>query len=122
MYYIIAFRARSQTINFARILNSYKVACEIINTPRIINVSCGISIKFMPKDLIFVKNILKRRNFDTYAGIFLIEGYGFNYRAKLIEWYICQILWLVLIYLLLGEKYGRIIGSSRYFWKDGNSI
>ena len=85
MYYIIVFRARSHTINFAKILSSYHVVCEIISTPRIINVSCGISVKFMPKDLNIVKNILKRREFDTFGGIFSIEGNFINARARRIE-------------------------------------
>ena len=84
-YYVIAFRARSHTINFASLLNSYHVACEIISTPRIINVSCGISIRFLPKDLTVVEDILKRRNFDTFGGIYAIEGYGLTQRAKRIK-------------------------------------
>ena len=86
MYYIIVFRARSHTINFCRILTSYNVSCEIINTPRILNISCGISIKFNPKDYTIVENILSRRNFDTFGGVFAVEGYGSVQRAKRIKW------------------------------------
>ena len=85
-YYVIAFRARSHTINFAWILNSYHVRCEIINTPRKVNVSCGISIRFRPKDLATVEQILARRHFDTFGGIYSISGYGFDQKVIKIRW------------------------------------
>lgn len=75
-YYIIVFRARSHTINFANLLSSYKVNCQIVNTPRKVNVSCGISVKFSPKDLMTVENVLARRKFDTFGGIYHIMGMG----------------------------------------------
>lgn len=75
-YYIAVFRARSHTINFANLLNSYKVPCQIINTPRKVNVSCGISVKFDYKDLSTVQQILSRRSFDTFGGIYQIVGIG----------------------------------------------
>lgn len=80
-YCIIVFRAKSHTINFANILKSYKIPCEIISTPRVVNVSCGISVKFMYVDLNVVKQILSRRNFDTYGGIYQIVGSGVNYKV-----------------------------------------
>lgn len=80
-YYIIVFRARSHTINFANVLRSYKVPCEIINTPRIVNVSCGISVKFFVQDLAIVEQIMSRRNFDTFGGIYQIIGLGANQKA-----------------------------------------
>lgn len=70
---IVVFRARSQTINFANILKSYRVNCSIINTPRQINVSCGILVKFNYADLRTVEDILARRKFDTFAGIYKLE-------------------------------------------------
>ena len=80
-FLIIVFRARSHTINFANLLSSYKVRCEIINTPRIVNVSCGISVKFSPSVLSVVNQILSRRNFDTFGGIYQISGFGANQRV-----------------------------------------
>ena len=75
-YMIIVFRARSHTINFANLLRSYKVDCEIVNTPRKVNVSCGISVRFSPHDLVVVNQIISRRNFDTFGGIYQIIGIG----------------------------------------------
>ena len=80
-YMIIVFRARSHTINFANLLQSYKVPCQIVNTPRIVNVSCGISVKFSSLYLKNVQQILSRRYFDTFAGIYKIIGIGLNQRV-----------------------------------------
>ncbi len=79
-YMIIVFRARSHTINFANLLQSYKVPCQIVNTPRKVNVSCGISVKFDSMYLKSVQSILARRYFDTFGGIYQIIGQGLNQR------------------------------------------
>lgn len=67
---LAVFRSRTETLNFASILRSYGINCVIVNTPRKINVSCGISVKFPPNSFNFAKQIILRRNFDTFAGFF----------------------------------------------------
>ena len=66
---LAVFRSRTETLNFASLLKSYGVYCSVVNTPRRINVSCGISVQFSSKDISFVKQILSRRKFDTFAGL-----------------------------------------------------
>ena len=71
MGYIIAvFRSRTETLNFASYLRSYNVKCIVINTPRSINASCGISVKFPSAELPIAKNIMARRSFSTFAGFY----------------------------------------------------
>lgn len=67
---LAVFRSRTETLNFASILRSYGVNCSVVNTPRRINVSCGISVQFSSRNLPIVKQILSRRKFDTFAGLF----------------------------------------------------
>lgn len=67
---LAVFRSRTETLNFASILRSYGVNCSVVNTPRRINVSCGISVQFSSRNLAVVKQILSRRKFDTFAGLF----------------------------------------------------
>ncbi len=67
---LAVFRSRTETLNFASLLKSYGVRCSVVNTPRKINVSCGISVSFSANDVVFAKQILARRRFDTFAGIF----------------------------------------------------
>ena len=77
-FMVAVFRARTQTLAFANLLRSYKVECSIINTPRVINVSCGISVKFSPSDLSVVESILNRRRFDSFGGIYKLRKIGNN--------------------------------------------
>ena len=70
MRYILAiFGGRTQTMSFYQILRSYGVACSVVNTPKKAIVACGISVKFMEKDLGAVRLILKRRKFDSFVGL-----------------------------------------------------
>ena len=66
---LAVFRSRTETLNFASLLRSYGVSCSIVNTPRRINVSCGISVQFSRRDEGLAKQVLSRRRFDTFAGI-----------------------------------------------------
>ena len=67
---LVVFRSRTETLNFASILRSYGVNCMIVNTPRRINVSCGISVQINARDSAIAKQILSRRRFDTFAGLY----------------------------------------------------
>jgi len=69
---LAVFRSRTETLSFATLLNSYGVYCSVINTPRQINVACGISVKFSKKDELIARSILSRRRFDTFAGFYNI--------------------------------------------------
>lgn len=70
MYYLAVFRARTQTLMFANLLKSYGIPVSIVNTPRRINVSCGISAKFLNIYKPQAEQVLSRRHFDTFAGLF----------------------------------------------------
>ena len=67
---LAVFRSRTETLNFPSLLRSYGVNCSVVNTPRKINVSCGISVQFSNMDLVIAKQIISRRRFDTFAGIY----------------------------------------------------
>jgi len=67
---LAVFRSRTETLNFASILRSYNIPCSIVNTPRSINVSCGISAKFPISLKQTAQEIISRRNFNTFAGFY----------------------------------------------------
>lgn len=67
---VIVFRARTETLSFANLLGSYRVPFQIINTPRNLNVSCGISVKFPSAQRHIVQEILSKRAFSSFVGIF----------------------------------------------------
>lgn len=70
---LAVFRSKTETLNFASVLRSYKIPCFVVNTPRNINVSCGISVKFYENDKEMVNYILSRRGFNTFAGIYELK-------------------------------------------------
>lgn len=61
-------------MKFASILSSYGAKCLVVNTPRQIAVSCGISVKVDSGALALCKQILSRRQFWTFAGIYLMQN------------------------------------------------
>lgn len=67
---LAVFRSKTETLNFASILRSYGVYCSVVNTPRKINVSCGISVQFSKQYLSIANQVFARRKFDTFAGFF----------------------------------------------------
>ena len=67
---LAVFRSKTETLNFASILRSYNVPCLIVNTPRTINVACGISVKFNSTFESEAKQIITRRSFSTFAGFY----------------------------------------------------
>lgn len=73
---LAVFRARTETTTFASLLKSYGVKVMIISTPRQINVSCGISVRFNPNNIEKARSILARRKFNTFAGFYLAKQSG----------------------------------------------
>ena len=67
---LAVFRSKTETLSFASILRSYGIFCSMVNTPRKINVSCGISVRFSAQNEPIARQILSRRRFDTFAGFF----------------------------------------------------
>lgn len=80
-YGLAVFRARNETITFANLLRSYGAPVMIISTPRQINVSCGISVRFGIEDLEQAKQIIARRRFDSFGGFYLVKQVGANLRV-----------------------------------------
>lgn len=80
-YALAVFRARNETITFANLLRSYGTRVMIVSTPRQINVSCGISVRFNNQDLETAKNLLARRRFDSFGGFYLIKQTGPNLKV-----------------------------------------
>ncbi len=69
-YYLVVFRSRNETIKFVNIMNSYNYLASAVTTPRQISVSCGISAKIDGRAVEIAKQILGRRQFYTFAGIY----------------------------------------------------
>ena len=71
--YLIVFRSKSETLRFSSLLSSYNFKNVVIPTPRQISTSCGVSCKIDASALDTAILILKRRQFFTFAGIYLVR-------------------------------------------------
>ena len=76
MNILATFRSKNQAMLFANILGKRGVLCRVINTPRFLTVSCGLSVQFDVKYLSLIKEILKTTSFDTLGGLYLINRNG----------------------------------------------
>lgn len=82
VYVVISFRSRTDTLAFSNLLKSYNVKNYVINTPRQLSVSCGVSVKIDIKDTEIARTLLARRNFVSFAGIFLINQTNNDFFVK----------------------------------------
>ncbi|MBR2350051.1 MAG: DUF3343 domain-containing protein [Clostridia bacterium] len=67
---LIAFRSRSEAMRLSRALSARRIANTVINTPRSLGVSCGLSVVFSPSSTDTVRNIVTELNLQTQQGIF----------------------------------------------------
>ena len=73
-YLVVVFSSRNDTMQFYNTLKSYNTYCSIINTPRILSRSCGISVKIVGGNLELAKRIISARKFATFKGIFELSS------------------------------------------------
>ncbi len=80
-FIVVAFRSRTQSLHFKRLLTPMGVEGEIISTPIEISIGCGISVKMEQRDLNAVKNLLYQKQFSSFVGVYLVEFNGMRYRV-----------------------------------------
>ncbi|MBO7156620.1 MAG: DUF3343 domain-containing protein [Clostridia bacterium] len=70
MSHLIAFRSRSEAMRLSRALTARRIINTVINTPRSLGVSCGLSVVFSSNSLEVVRNVVTELNLRTSQGIF----------------------------------------------------
>ena len=75
-YLIVAFKSRNNLLSFVKMLRYNGVAVDIINTPRSISVSCGLSAKTDFRNINLIINKLSQINYESFIGIYLVERIG----------------------------------------------
>ncbi len=76
--YLFAFRSRTQSMKLYDLLRSNDIACEIINTPREVSASCGLSVS-VPDDAI--ERAVGIQNYyrtETLIGVFYHDDRGYR--------------------------------------------
>ncbi len=73
MYYIAVFRVRGQTLRLMRELENLHIPASIINTPRGLNIGCGLSIRFDGAYLQKIVKIINSNSYYSFYGIFFVK-------------------------------------------------
>lgn len=70
--YIVSFNSTHHAIKTEKLFNEKQITCTTLPTPREITASCGISIRFLYKDIEAIKEILILNSVE-YKGIYYIK-------------------------------------------------
>lgn len=72
-YTVVVFKSRTDTMRFYNIIKRHGSFCSIINTPRILISSCGISVKISGASVNIARQIISANNFSSFFGIYDIN-------------------------------------------------
>lgn len=72
--YLFAFRSRTQSMKFYDLLSGGGVPCDIVNTPREISASCGLSVRVTDEDGDRAVSAYDYYRPDTLIGIFYYDS------------------------------------------------
>ncbi len=78
---IAVFENRTQSLLFSRELKKLGVQCRLINTPRAISTSCGVSVEFKAVDAKRALVALKMTKLTSFRGFYrqVLTGIGKQY-------------------------------------------
>ncbi len=78
-YALAVFKSRVDCFSFLNILSSYTKHANISNTPKELNMPCGVSVKFPLESSVAALNILSRRHFSSFVGIYKVFTSGASF-------------------------------------------
>ncbi len=75
-YLLVAFKSRNSLLAFTKNLRLNGIAVEVVNTPRAISISCGLSAKLNLTYTNFVINLLSHNVYENFVGVYLVARVG----------------------------------------------
>ncbi len=75
-YLIISFNSRNSVMTFAKLARKNGLYTSIINTPRSVSVSCGLSVRTEFQNLQSIISLLKKSNLSGLIGVYSITRKG----------------------------------------------
>lgn len=76
--YLFAFRSRTQSMKLYDLLRSNGIECEIINTPREVSASCGLSVRVASEWAERALGVFNYYHPDTLIGVFYYDERGYH--------------------------------------------
>ena len=71
-YTVVVFSSRSETMQFYKVIKNYGLFCSVINTPRTLSASCGVSTKIDNRLIQPSIMVLHKLHLHTFKGIYEI--------------------------------------------------
>ena len=81
-YIVLTFKSRNYLFDCLKKLNFYGIYSKVINTPRCISTSCGLSGKIDLSFLLKLKYILNKENAVGLNGIYIVTRNGLSEKAE----------------------------------------
>lgn len=75
-YFLAVFASRQDTMTYYKIIKNFGLFCSIINTPRKLSSSCGISCKIDSRLIANSINIINTNHLHSFKGIYAVEING----------------------------------------------
>ncbi len=77
---LFAFRSRTQSLKLYDTFRMQDIDCKIVNTPRKVSASCGLTVTVDPDDAPRALDVYESafRGADTLIGIFIDDAQGFR--------------------------------------------
>ena len=73
---LATFHNRTQALQFSNQLKAMGVSVKIINTPREISTSCGLSIMFKVVDMVKARVVINSNKYASFKGFYLKKDNG----------------------------------------------
>ena len=76
MKILVTFKSKNQAMLYSANLAQRGVKNRLINTPRFLSLSCGLSVEVDITNIALAKEILRGYNFDSLGGMYAINKNG----------------------------------------------
>ena len=74
-YCLAVFSTRTSTMQFANLLNRSGVKSIVVETPKAISASCGVSVRFEVGNLERAKEIFKRSGIKNFVRFYYVNDF-----------------------------------------------
>ena len=71
-YCLLVFKSRNETLYFANLLMKNGYRANIMNTPKQLGLSCGISVQIADNLLGIARSLLATKEFTSFVGFFYV--------------------------------------------------
>ncbi len=74
-YCLAVFSIRTSTMQFSMLLNKNGVRSVVVETPKAISASCGVSVRFDTRNLERAKEILRNNGIKNFVRFYFVSNY-----------------------------------------------